>query len=337
MFFIASLHERPKRAHLACLPNASIMAAMNIVLVFSFVKFVTELGPVMMLPKAQRMESITVFYYITSVMAVSIMILYALSKGRMSRNYLIIPGIFAAIDLAIGFRSMFLALAAVAVAYCESREIVFTPRSKAKVAALGLLVVVAAFVYKPLQGALSGGYFTIANMRDYVLTSFVGSEPFACAGVLNEVIVKEPKLPEGYFAGSLVQYVPFYMDITNGRWHKFNEVCQSLFPEARWGLASTSFGELYTVGGWLAILTFVLVQLLCLWSRPPSQPYLAALYHYLGPYMFIYFYRNDWHFVLGIMRQCAITAAMVAVVYVMISALKYARQMRSTVTEVTLS
>lgn len=327
VFFVAGLFERPKHAATYQLPNDRVIAAMNVVFVVCFILFLKTLGTdALSVPKYERLDRINVFYYMTSILAKAFLLLYVLSKRKLPRKHIVLPLCFAALDLVIGFRAMFLAAAGIAVAYSEVSTLKFTGKSKVKATVFALTVIALAFVYKPVQSALTGGRFSLDDAGHYISASFVGNEPFANAGVLNEVLADRPQLPYGYLSRSLIQYIPFYTEVTNRDWQKFNPICQSLFPEAYWGMASTAFGELFLEGGWLAIAAFLLAQLLCLWMRPPKHIYSATLYYFLGPYLFIYFYRNDWLNVLGVTRLWAMAAALVGIVYVFLRTLDHMRE-----------
>ncbi len=327
IYFLAVCCKRESRPSMDFLPSKLVLNAMTIVLAAGMVAAVVSLGPdVYAYTKAERMSRIGFAYFASSILASALLILYALSAGMVERKYLYLPLVFALLDLSLGFRQMFLIAGVVAIAYAEVQGIRFTSRSKARLVSIVLGVIVAALLYKPLYGALVAHTFDPANVKRYVLASILGNEPYAVAGTLNEALINEPTLPHGYALHTLVQYVPFYPEITRSGWTGFNSVCQSLFPKAEWSIASTTFGELYAVGGWIAISAFLLVQLLFLWSRPPRNPYLLMLYYHLGAYLLFYFYRNDWHYVIGVMRQYLVVAAMVWMVYGVLWLLYHTRQ-----------
>lgn len=327
VYFLAVLTKRDATPSMDVVPSKLALNAATAVLAISMVAVAVALGPdVYSYAKADRMDRIGFPYFASSILASGFLILYALAKGRVDRKYLYLPVLFALLDLSLGFRQMFLMAGVATIAYCEVRDIRLTGRSKLRVAAVALAVITAALIYKPLYGALVYRSFSVTNLKRYALATVLGNEPYAVAGSLNEVLINDPELPDGYIAHSLMQYLPFYPEITNTGWARFNDICQPLFPAASWGIASTTFGELYLVGGWAAIAAFLLAQLLFLWSRPPKNPYLLVLYYHMSAYILFYFYRNDWHYVLGVARQYGVVAAVVWVVYSVLWLLDHLRR-----------
>jgi hypothetical protein len=325
VFFAASLFpDRPQSIQIR--PDSLIFPAVQYTLSIYIFLFLALLGvDKLFIDKLTRIGYMPVFYHFCYMLTVAAFILQALYGERSTLKYMIAPGLFTLLDVFMGYRTTaFLGGVSVAIAYFSTRTEPIPAKRKMSVVFWAVLATAAAFVYKPVYFSLARGEFQMGNVPRYVQTSLIGSEPFVTVGVLNEAIVREPSLPENYLIRSLAAYLPFY-EQAGGERLSFNNVVQSaLFANTSWGLASTNFGELYLVGGWLAIGGYLLAQLAFLRARPPSHPFWATFYYFIGPHILFFSYRNDWHVVLGVLRLYLMTAIGVYGVYIGLAALRSA-------------
>jgi hypothetical protein len=323
VFFAASLFpDRPYVVQQR--PDSLIFPAVQYTLILYIFLFLAIMGvDKLFMDKLARISYVPIFYFFCYILTSWAFILQSLYGDRSTAKYMVVPLLFTLLDLFMGYRATaFLGGASAAVAYFATHTEPIPAKRKISVFFWGTLVVAAAFVYKPIYYSLAGGRFRAENIPRYAMQSLIGSEPFVVTGVLNEVIVREPDLPDNYLIRSVAFYLPFYEQIFGER-TSFNEVFQrTIFAKTKWGLASTNFGELYLVGGWTAVGVYLLAQFAFLRCRPPSHPLWAVLYFFIGPLFLIYSYRNDWHYVIGNLRLCLMTAIGVFIVYIGLAALR---------------
>lgn len=189
------------------------------------------------------------------------------------------------------------------LAYFARQNSVVTKRNRIRILAYMAVFVLTAFFYKPIYYTVSNGTFTFAAIGDYGVKSITSSEPFATVGLLNVTFEQHPRLPDNYLERSVTQYLPFYEQFTAEKRPTYNMIIQgNYFPDTPWGMASTSLGELFAVGGWVAFGLYILVQFAFVRSRPPQGAFWIILFYHFAAHFLIYSYRNDWHVVLNVVR-----------------------------------
>jgi hypothetical protein len=189
----------------------------------------------------------------------------------------------------------------------------------------GLFVLISAFIYKPIYYGLQIGGFArmIENFQDIdVMFIFTESESSAQIGIINEIIKSNVSIPVTEILGQVFQFLPFYESLFGFSKYSTNTFIQNnLFPETEWGLASSSFGSLWLLGQWFAIIIFLFFNMLfCIWK--PHKHVSSIIYFFMAPYVVFYMHRNDWYASIGTLKLAFIVLLLAFLVKPMISALK---------------
>lgn len=99
--------------------------------------------------------------------------------------------------------------------------------------------------------------FNRLSTFDFYLYSVLNSEPWGTQAVLNKVIDADFKVSGQYFFSSFYVALP-YASALGAEVITFNDLFQyELFPWVVGGLASNPWAEMWSIGGWLALVTFV--------------------------------------------------------------------------------
>lgn len=269
--------------------------------------------------RSERIANYTVWYFYTGTLAVSIIVYIIL--GREKYRLLILPLAFLMFDLLTGDRTfIFLGIISFILAYFHGRRLPNSIIKRAKWMFSLLGIVFVAFVYKPFFFAISQGFFRVEDIAKHVERSFVGSEPFIIVGVLNEIILNKGIYLDGeYIFKSFFGQIPFFETITGLSPTKFNSIVQPyLFPHTEWGLASTAFGEVYSMGGMLLVLLFISFLFFILIIKPPQKNLLIVYYYFIIPYVLFYFHRNDWNNWIGTSKHYIFIMLLSLFIYIII-------------------
>lgn len=324
VFFIACLFKtRPlvdtKR------PESLFFYAIILNILLFWPIFVITMGGIDRLFLPKYIRGANIFYFFCSIAAASACIFYALYGQKKHLPWLIVPGLVFASDLVIMQmrETVFLTLLSVVVAYFTSRNIRITIGTKLILGSLGTLALAAALMYDRVYYGIVYGTFSWSLIPAYLQLGASMSEPFTIMTSFNMSVLRGIHLPDGYLAATLLQYVPLYQTVGGGQRDSFNDFFQQqLFPDIEWGIGSTCWGELYNIGGFVAITLFLGVIFLYLILNPPQNPYLRILYYYILPYMVVYVHRTDWHYFIRQGRMYFIVSVSVFLIY---GSLQFAR------------
>ncbi|WP_204106171.1 MULTISPECIES: oligosaccharide repeat unit polymerase [Spirulina sp. CCY15215] len=285
--------------------NKLLILAINVDLIICLFLFLKNLGwNNLWISKLERIQYISSWYSFAAIFAVLAILYWCLYKPK-TVIALIPPIFFLILDVFMGYRTtVILGFISVCLVLFWQENTSFNIVNKVKLFLISVFAILAAFIYKPIYYSLEQKIFQVNYIISEILeNSFIGSEPFVTMGVLNETIKQNINVNNHYIWESLIQYIPFYETITGNSRISFNFYVQNtLFPEVSWGLASTSLGELYVIGGFVAVSLWWTFLFFFLRFYPKNNSYLLILYCYLAPYILFYFYRNDWHYIIGVMR-----------------------------------
>jgi hypothetical protein len=315
VFYLACIFE-PVRADTPKEIDPRIFTAMSIsIILWTVVSFAILGASKLFVSKSTRVVPVT--YDFARTITVALMICLALYRTRRAAVHICVVLAFAIIDTYLGYRlTVFLGSCSFLLARFANRTSIGSIRQRTLLIVSAIFFISAAFVYKPIYYALDIGLFDWSKLGTYATASVVGSEPFIITGLLNESFEHDLQLPADYALKSVAQYFPFYEHFVSSTRMSFNDVVQKeRFPNVTWGLASTCFGELYTVGGWLLIVAYLVGQFLFLRLRPPSTPIAAVFYYSIAPNFIFYNYRCDWLFPLGVIRYCIMCLILLVVVF----------------------
>lgn len=304
----------------------NLLYALNISLLIAVVAFVSTTGidTFSMTVRSEKISNYTIWYYISGVIAVLTVILGILLKNKNWKLYLL-PISYLFFDLITGDRTVFfLGFISFVISYFGMREIGLKVKERLKIGITLFSVLLVAFVYKPFYFAISLGYFKVEEISEYLRRALVGSEPFVIIGNLNEIIMYGGiSLNRNYLFESIGSYLPFYETITGNSRAHFNSLFQPLlFPYTEWGAGSTSFGEVYSIGGMLAVSIYILF-IFCFLKLPlPTSKIMKMLYYFIVPYILFYFHRTDWHSFIGMLRFYVMSFILIIPVYLLIHVIR---------------
>lgn len=285
--------------------------------------FTTGLETFTMDDRGEKLNNYTVWYYFSGTISVITTILNILL--RKDWKYYVLPIGYLLFDLIMGDRTfLFLGIVSFAVCYLHSKEINLNIKTRLKIGSVLILALVSAFVYKPFYFAISQGYFKVEDIGEYLNRAIIGSEPFIIMGNLNEIIKYGGiTLESSYIINSIIGHLPFYETVTNNSREGFNSLFQDiLFPFTEWGLASTAFGELYSIGGMVAIIIYLAFIYFFLKFPVPRNNIGKMLYFFIVPYLLFYFHRTDWTYFIGMIRYFAFSFILIIPIYLFLYLVK---------------
>lgn len=267
--------------------------------------------------KVERIEHYTIFYDLTIITSITLLIYYALNPHKKFKKILIIPIGILLLDLYFGDRTVIaMGFISLILIYFEKSSKQIQLKSKLKITFAGVFLLVGLLIIKPINNAIKRDMFSWDLLPQYIKSSFIGSEPFVITGVLNETIIKGVTVPENYFFETIFQHLPFYQLLTGNSRSTFNTYTQGqLFSQVEYGIASTSFGQLYVAGGIIALILFLVFILTVIKMPIPKSSYGKILFYYIVPYVLVYFHRNDWNQFINYIKYFVIASIGVMILY----------------------
>lgn len=299
-----------------------LLFSLYISLIVSVILFVLTSGieTFSIATRSEKISNYTVWYFISGTIAVITTILSIILKKNW--RYFILPISYLLFDLIMGDRTfIFLGIISFFITYFNSREITMGFKGRLKIGATLVFILIVAFIYKPIYFAISLNYFRYEDIGQYINQSIIGSEPFIIIGNLNEIVrFGGIHLDKSYLINQLLGYLPLYETITMNSRESFNSLFQGiLFPFTEWGLASTSFGELYSIGKMVAIIIYLFSIYLFLKTPTPKTIFIKLWYFFIVPYILFYFHRTDWHNFIGMTRFFVYSHMLIIPIYVFIT------------------
>ena len=259
-------------------------------------------GPILGRDKDYLVANASVFYFFASYSSIILLNWLILKREISNWPYAVFPSLFLLIDLYVGYRTnFFLGICSFIISYgFHFKEIRFGQRLLLVVGAFSFAMF--AFIYKAIVYSIEVG--GIDNLQFITPTTFKGSEPFIVMGSFNEIINQNISVPAEFNFSLLFQYIPLGEAILGVEKFSFNSLLQNqLFPETEWGIASTGLGSLYISGGfWAIILYGLFLFFLSYVIYKQKSAMIAALLISFSPYVFFYFYRNDWFHGIGVFK-----------------------------------
>lgn len=308
----------------------TLLYALNISLIISFITFIltTGIDTFSIELRREKIANYTVWYYFTSIISTITIILGILINNKNWKIYFL-PILYLFFDLIMGDRTfLFLGFISFVISYFDKRRIKFNIKKRMKLGISLLVVLIIAFVYKPFYFAISLGYFKVTEIGEYINRALIGSEPFVIIANLNSIInFGGIKLNNSYFIDSILGYLPMYETLTSENRTSFNALFQSiLFPKTTWGLGSTSFGEVFSIGGMVGVCIFLFFIFYFLILRIPQTLFLKILYYFIVPYILFYFHRTDFHYFIGMIRFYFYSFIIIIPVYFLLNMIKRSKK-----------
>lgn len=306
-----------------------LLIALTISLLISISAFIITTGieTFTLSVRSEKIARYTIWYFISGTISTSVIILSIML--RMNWKWFIIPILYLFFDLVMGDRTfLFLGFISFTITFFYSREIKLAIKKRLIIGFSLLSVLLIAFLYKPFYFAISLGYFKFEDIGEYIYRSIIGSEPFVIIGNFNEIVrYGGISLEKTYLFETIVGYLPFYETLTNNSRVSFNSLFQNiLFPYTEWGLGSTAYGELYSIGGMAGIIFYLVFIFSLLKIEPPNSQIIKLLYFYLVPYILFYFHRTDWHSFIGTTRLFIYSFILIFPIYIFIYIIRHERK-----------
>jgi hypothetical protein len=217
-------------------------------------------------------------------------------------------------DLFVGFRlGLVIGMLAAATLVLNSKGVHSLLRSEKRNLILGVVFIVAVFLYKRIYIVIKLGLWDTVVARltspDISFLALMGSEPFGTQTVLNEVIRTGFTVDPSHLGSVAALLVPF-SNLLGAEIQSFNDLFQQeLFGGvARGGLANNIWAQMYAIGGWMGIgiIVPIYVALLALgsWLLTNSRGASLALVAVAFSFIAFYLHRNDVLFMLVLLRRC---------------------------------
>jgi len=268
-------------------------------------------------------EHLSVFYSVASVSTVLTILAFFFRKQRESVLFLVPSVLFLIVDLIMGYRTTtFLMICSLGLMISHRHLPNLNVFNRILASTLGLIVLLSAFVYKPVYYSVKNG--GLENIKFTSDTAFVGSEPFVIMGVFSKLLDSNYTVRLDQFAYELFQYLPLARTVFGIERISLNPAIQNqFFYQTEWGLASTGFGSLFISLNWLGVMSYLLFVVgFCFLATRLKSFYSSLLYFFIAPYFLFYFHRNDWHFAIGVLKLAAIALAVAFVGEKFLSLLK---------------
>lgn len=231
----------------------------------------------------------------------------------LARRWLLAGSCFAVLgfELFIGFRlPMALATIAAFTAWLAASGRQRCVVERWRVSLAGLAMVMFFFVYKPIYQAVKLGDWrrvvTMLSDPGVYLGAVIESEPFNTQAILHRTLSQEWQEGGAALSGLLVSLIPFVSAESLGA-PSYQFSGNLLFPEARGGLASNFWAEMWSIGRWPMVcfaIVFV-VFLLAVFSTllGSREPVLRATVALLGSLWAFYLHRNTLVFQITLSRR----------------------------------
>jgi len=205
-------------------------------------------------------------------------------------------------DIFIGFRSPFaLTLISILIIYLNNKGSIRIIKYW-KVMILSLVGVLFLLITKVLSASLKYGNYDVtmqylSDSSNLIFLAITQSEPFGTQLILNEVIVKNFETSITQFASLFVLLIPLISEF-GFKAESFNSQFQpSLFSGVYYGMGSNIWAQMWSSGGWLMLLLFLVIfnSVLHIGSKLllVSSPYLKAGIALFFSYWAFYIHRND--------------------------------------------
>lgn len=167
------------------------------------------------------------------------------------------------------------------------------------------------FIYKKLFITVKSQQWDIVLDKitdsDLYIKAFAQSEPFTTQLILNEVIKRNFTVDIKYiFNGIFAELVPLVSGMIEHP--SFNDLFQPvLFPFRRGGVANNIWAQMWSSGGWLLLIVFVIIFVIGLGiasqlihnQQPTIRAGVALFFTYWG----FYFHRNDISTEVSLLKQ----------------------------------
>jgi hypothetical protein len=167
------------------------------------------------------------------------------------------------------------------------------------------------FIYKKLFITVKSQKWDVVIDKitdsDLYIRAFAQSEPFTTQLILNEVVKRNFTVDVKYiFNGIFAELVPMVSGIVDHP--SFNDLFQPvLFPFRRGGVANNIWAQMWSSGGWLLLIIFLIIFVLGLAlasnllhnQQPTIRAGVALFFTYWG----FYFHRNDVSTEVSLLKQ----------------------------------
>lgn len=240
--------------------------------------------------------------------------------------------LFLLCDLFIGFR------AALSVAVLSVLTLILYERGAQRLILVNLKIVVVAllfgilvFGYKIFAFAIkAGAWDLVANILttpDSYVLMFTHSEPFVTQEILNEVVSHRFESTGGHILSSLYQFILFAPEL-GAEPVTFNSLFQPvLFPDVDYGLAANIWAQMWSVGGWGALVLFIIIfNFILVIGNATLQSRSLLIRTGMAPafcYWAFYLHRNEFGYALNLeKRQVLLFLCVVFLAYFIDSAFR---------------
>ena len=326
LIFSFKLHnERPRSKKILDLGFKYHTFFSSLIALMSFLISFYQSGPILFSgAKADVLNSIDRFYILWSIAA-----LYGISTAIVFRKkiYIYINLFLIIITIYIGFRSI-AAISAISflviffVMYGKKASLFIDHYRKIFI---GVLFGLFFLIYKGLYIAVKfGNYDTVLERlgsKEFYAEVFLNAEPFGIQRIFSDV------LQYNFFIGpeNLNRFILVFTLFSNDLGvdaRSFNQYFQpALYGDVGYGMGSNVWAHMYSSGGWLLLIMFIIFYGLSLrWLSQKiyySNIKYMPLFVVLGSYWAFYIHRNDLFYQLGLEKRVVIVFFIVSLLSIL--------------------
>jgi len=204
-----------------------------------------------------------------------------------------------------------------------------------KICITGLICSMFFFVYKFIYTAIKLGdwsfvFHSLKNPQFYV-TTITHSEPFTTQLILNEVLKEDFNVGMGNLSGIIYQFILFAPEL-GAETIKFAYMFQpKLFPSVDFGMASNVWAHIWSSGGWLFLIAFIVFYVFILFVgsyllRLPNETLKSGVALFFSYWAF-YIHRNDISYQINLEKRVFLFFALCLLISILLSYL-HPRQVR---------
>lgn len=282
----------------------------ELLLIIGFISFLTILitnNEVFILEKILLMEKVGINLLIMEIAASLSIIIFIIQRKYIK---LIFATILILVDLYIGFRFTFiLTLIGIILFYLNSLGKVRLIKYYKYLIILFILTILV-FISKDFMYGFKFGFsdYSIEQFKNlsFYLDSFFTTEPFIIMTILNEVI-KNNFLSEFDNILVFLKLFPFAEVLFGLNFISFNSLFQPiLFPNVEYGMANSIFAQIYSLGGIIFIIIFCIFFNSLLFFGNfliIKTSSFKALFIFLFTILCFYIYRNDFLYLIGLLKN----------------------------------
>lgn len=262
---------------------------------------------------SENLNRFHILFYISSL--VGLPVAYYNNKKKYTLLFLL----YLLFNVYIGFRSPFVIgiISVLVVSLSKEKTSLYktiTFKKLVLISLFGLFVFSYKLIYKLIkQGKYNEALQLVIDPKFYI-KAITHSEPFVTQHVLNTITEKNFNAGAEFLYSLIYQVIPFSNHLVDEHPSFSSYFKQENFSFLNYGLASNIWGEMWSIGGWLLLFSFLLIFNLVLVLGNNTLRYKGILKYVLAPmfsYWAFFIHRSTFGYTVNLEKR---------VIYVLLSA-----------------